>query len=173
MGSGAVTISACSWFRVWVLALCAERCTICKARQPFHGSVVGLRDHRGLVTDHCPGGSDSVDHVGLAVRAAHLPVRPAHLNHLDLLRGQMPGQPGTVGPGALHPDGLNLAEAGQEGQQVAVAGRGGRERLRAKHLAQPVTRGGDVDVGVGVHTADDNLRGQCHSGHAGPLSADE
>lgn len=107
------------------------------------------------------------------MRAADLPVRAAHLQHPDLLGRQVPGQPGPVGPGALHPDGLNLTEIVEEGQQVAVAGRGGRERLGPQDLAEPVTRGGDVDVGVGVDTADDNLRGQCHSGHAGPLNADE
>jgi hypothetical protein len=52
---------------------------------------------------------------------------------------------------------VDLTEAGQEHEQVAVAGRCGRERLCAEHFAELVARGGDVDFGVGVDTADDNL----------------
>jgi hypothetical protein len=87
-----------------------------------------------------------------------LPVRPVHLDHGHALAGQVPGQPGPVRAGALHPDGLHVTEGAQEPQQGPVSGWGGRERVGAQHPAELVARGRDMHVGVGVDTADDNSR---------------
>ena len=53
------------------------------------------------------------------------------------------------------PDQLDLTEAAQPAEQVAVAVRGGVERLDTEQGAAFIERGGDVDIEVGVDTAGD------------------
>src|SRR5206468_2787762 len=73
--------------------------------QRLHWAVMRLRRSGGLTGQHRSGGRDRVDDVGLAVLAADLPVGPRHLDHQDVLLGQIPGQRRPVTAGALDPDG--------------------------------------------------------------------
>ena len=88
--------------------------------------------------------------------ATDLPVGSVDLDHSDPGLGQVTGQPGPVGPGALDPDGLDGTERRQERQQPPVADRGRGERVGAQHRTEVVAGGGDVDVGVGIHATDDS-----------------
>ncbi len=105
-----------------------------EAQHP-HGldvSVSGLGLARGVTGLRGAGRGDRVLGVALAAPAAALTVRAIHLDHPDPLAVQVPGQARAIGAGALHPDQVHLPEAAQPAQQVAVAGRGRRERLDAQ-----------------------------------------
>jgi hypothetical protein len=141
--------------------------------QRFHRSVVRLGLHLGLAADHGSGRGDRIDGVGLAVRSADLPVGAVDLDHANALVGQMPGQAGSVGAGALDPDDREVAERRQEPQQPPIAGRGRGERAAAEQAAELVAGRCDVDVRVSVHAADDSDTSRCQSCHASPLTSDE
>lgn len=82
--------------------------------------------------------------------------------------GHVAGQTGSVAAGPLDPDHGDGPEAAQPGEQAGVAGRGGREALGAEDPPDPVERGGDMGVGVGVHTTGDGAclyDGQGHPFH--------
>lgn len=74
---------------------------------------------------------DGVERIGLAGPAALLAVGPVHLDDAYALVEEVAGQAGAVAAGALHADEGDGAEALQPGQQAAVAGPVGRERLDA------------------------------------------
>ncbi len=120
--------------------------------------------------DHRSSRRDRIDHIGLAVPATDLTVRPVHLNHLNTLTREMPRQPDTVGTGALHPDLRQRTEPAQVGQQRPVTTRRRREGLNPEHRTELVTRRSDMNIRMRVHTPNDIERRRCNRGHAGPLS---
>jgi hypothetical protein len=93
------------------------------------------------------------------------------LHHLLVVGGQEAGQPSAVAAGALHAPGDGLAEGARPGQQLPVAGGGGRDRDAGHGAAELIGGVGDVDLGVGVD-ADGELRrgGVCDAGDGRLLS---
>jgi len=85
----------------------------------------------------------------------------------DACCGDVAGQPGAV-TGPFDPDQAHGPESAQPAQQAGVAGRGGGELPDAEQSADGIERGGDVRIGVGVHTAGD---GACffYDGHSHPF----
>src|SRR6185437_7729326 len=96
-----------------------------------------------------------VDRVGLALGAPGPAVRPVHLDHGDARVGEVAGEFGAVGAGALHAHGRQLAVRGEEGVQAPVAGRGGGELVVGQVPAEPVDHRGVMGAAVGVHAGDD------------------
>jgi len=88
--------------------------------------------------------------VGLAAAAAGLAVGPVDLEHDLAVGDQEAGQGGAVAAGALHTPGVDLAEPPGPGEQVPVAGGGGRDADRGQAAAECVLGVGDVDVQMGV-----------------------
>jgi hypothetical protein len=122
----------------------------------------------GGTGQHRPAGGDRVDRVGLALPAAGLAIRPVDLDHRDGLGGQVAGQTGAVGAGALHPHLDQRAEAAQPGQQCHVAGCGGSELRVAEQPSRAVDRGCMVGSAVGVHAAEDIQACTRHDGYRRP-----
>jgi hypothetical protein len=100
-----------------------------------------------------PGGADSVQRVGLALPAAVLAVGAAGLDDADAGCGDVAGQAGAVAAGAFDPDQADGPEPAQPFQEAGVAGRAGRELPDAEQPADGIERGGDMHVGMSVHTA--------------------
>ncbi len=67
-----------------------------------HGAVAGFRPCPGVTTEHGQRGSLCIERVRLAEQTAGRPVGPVHLEHLDVLSQQVPGQTRAEGAGALH-----------------------------------------------------------------------
>jgi len=88
--------------------------------------------------------------------------------HFDTLSAQVAGQPGPIGTGTLNAHLGQLAERAQSGEKLPIALGGGAEAGRVEDLALLVDDGGYVDVLVGVHPADDNLRFAWHAGTCPP-----
>jgi hypothetical protein len=112
-----------------------------------------------------PGGADRVEGIGLALPAAVLPVGAVDLHDPDSCGGDVAGQAGAVAAGPLDPDQAHSPEPAQPVQQAGVAGQGSRELPDAEQPADRVERGGDMGVGMSVHTAGDGAclyDGQCH-----------
>jgi hypothetical protein len=135
--------------------------------------VAGLGGAGGPRGQHGVDGGGGVDGVALAVPAAGGPVRAVDLDDGDVVPAQVAGQRGAVGTGALHPRAMEGTVAACPAQQVAVAGRGGRERGGGYQHAEHRDHRCDVGVLVGVDTEDDVLTGRValavHAGlrHAG------
>ncbi|GAB3849460.1 hypothetical protein GCM10027610_072580 [Dactylosporangium cerinum] len=103
-------------------------------------------------------GGDSVDGVGFAVAAAGGAVGAVDLDHGDLVAAQVAGEGGAVGAGAFHAGAVQDAEAVGPGQQLLVAGGGGREGGVGDVDAEGGDDRGDVDVFVRVHAEDHLVR---------------
>src|ERR1039457_627583 len=72
---------------------------------------------------------------------------------------------GAVAAGPLDPDQADRPEPAQPLQQPGIAGRCGRELPDAEQPSDGIERGGDLHVGVGVHTAGNCAclyDGHCH-----------
>jgi hypothetical protein len=110
------------------------------------------------------GGGLGVDRVGLAPVPAGRAVRAVDLDQLHPRGLQVMRQPGTVGPGALHPDPGQRPEATQPTQQPRVAGRGGRELPVPQQPAGEVQDSGSVGVAVRVHPTGHLPTGQLPTG---------
>ena len=82
--------------------------------------------------------------------AAGRPVGPVDLEHDLALIAKEAGQGGAVAAGALHTPGVDLAEPPGLGEQVPVAGGGGRDADHGQAAAECVLGVGDVDVQVGI-----------------------
>jgi hypothetical protein len=121
----------------------------------FHRAGAGLRRAGGGAGQHRPGRGDGVDRIRLALPTAGLAIRPVDLDHRRALRGQVPGQAGAVGAGALHADLDQPTEAGQPGKQRRIAGRCGGELGVAEQPPGAVDRGRVVGAAVSVHAAED------------------
>ena len=65
----------------------------------------------------------------------------------------MPGQAGAVAAGALDPGQAHGPESAQPAQKAGVASRGDRKLPDAKQPSDGIERGGDMHVGMSVHTA--------------------
>ena len=162
---GAVQTRLCSWLMAWVRALFAlmraTRKTLMDSTFPSRVLAAPLAvpacTARAAAT-----ASNVSDFCGLA---AFLPVGPVDFQHLDSGGQQVAGQPCAVAAGAFHPNQLQLPEAAQPGQQLAIAGRCCRKRLGAQKAAAFVQGCGDMHVEVGVDTADHS----CHCVHANPF----
>ena len=126
---------------------------------------MGLRSTARLAVERRQGGGGRVGRIGLAALAAGLAVGADHLDHLDPLGSQVAGQSGPVTAGALHTNLDQPAMPAHPGQHRLVAAGGGRELLGAQHPADGVHHGGDVHLGMGVHTTGDGLCWVCNPGH--------
>lgn len=84
-----------------------------------------------------------------------LTVGSGHLDDLDSLRGEVAGETGAPGTGALDADGAHGAEATEPPVQGPVAGGCRRERFGAQDPAELVKRSSDVGVFVGIDAAGD------------------
>jgi hypothetical protein len=158
-----VEITLRSWFSAWVRALWAlvraRRRTLMDSTFPALRLPVGLARLSGACR------RDGVEGIGLAPPPARLAVGPVDLHHGDAVVEQVARESCAVRTGALDTDPFDLAEAPQPGEQPAVAGGGGRERLDAEQPADGAEHGSDVDVEVGVDPADDAI---WHGGHRHP-----
>src|SRR4051812_1114503 len=101
----------------------------------FHVAGAGLGQPARVTRLGGAGCGDGVLGVALAASAATLTVRSVDLDHGHLFGVEVAGQPGPVGPGALDADQLDLAEVTEPGEELAVAGGGGVERLDAQQVA--------------------------------------
>jgi hypothetical protein len=119
---------------------------------------------------------DGVRDVGAhhPVPAAGGPIGVVNLHHGDVVLAQMPGERGAVATVAFHPDTTQQAEAARPGQQLPVAGRGGRERDGGYQHAEDRDHRSDKGVLVRFDTGDDFLGGPAvvavldcvrHAGH--------
>ena len=163
--SGPVTIRALAWLIVWVRSAAALRRATISARiastapsRPF-GCAAGPAGLGG------PGRADRVQRVRLALPAAVLAVGAADLDDPDTGGGDVAGQAGAVAAGSLDPDQADGPEPAQPLQQAGVAGRAGREFPDTEQPPDRIKRGGDMHVGMGVHTAGNCTclyDGQCH-----------
>jgi hypothetical protein len=107
-----------------------------------------------------------VDRVGLAALTPDPPVGAVDLQDAMAAAAQVAGQPGTVGAGALYPEGDDLAlGVGPLGELGVAAGVGGHGQL-PQHRPEVIEGHGDVEVLVGVDTHDD-LASQWLVGDAG------
>jgi hypothetical protein len=84
-------------------------------------------------------------------------VRAIDLDHGDVLAAQVSADSDAVGAIALHPGTLQHPEAARPGQQLPVAGRGGREGRVGNLCAQGGDDRSDVDILVGVYPENDLL----------------
>ena len=125
--------------------------------QHLHRPVAGLGGAVGSPGQDGVGGGDGVDGVGFAVAAAGGTVGAVDLHHGDVVAAQVSGQRGAVAAGAFHSGTVQHAETTRPGQQLPVAGGGGRELGAGQRHAQDGDDRGDVDVLVGVDTEDDLL----------------
>lgn len=118
------------------------------------------------------GGVLGVEGVVLAAAAPVGAVGPVDLEDLDAGLLQVAQESGAVGAGAFDTDAADVAEGAHPGEQGAVAGAGGGERFGVQDVVVGVDHGGDVQVFVGVHAADDDAGSGWDAGHVG-LLADE
>jgi hypothetical protein len=88
--------------------------------------------------------------IASALEASGLAVGPVDLQHRLVVGGEEAGQPGAVAAGAFHPPGDGRTEPPGPGQQLSVAGRGGRDLQGVQLAAELVGGVGDVDVQVGI-----------------------
>jgi len=102
-----------------------------------------------------PGSGDGVSGVALAAPAS-LPVRPIDLHHRHIMGVQEAGQPGPIGTGSLHPDQLDITEAGQPRPQLPITGSRRGELGDAEQTAAFVQRCRDVDIEMGIDTLGDS-----------------
>jgi hypothetical protein len=136
----------------------------------FHTAVGGLGGTKGFTGLDCPGGSDRVDGVGLAMATPGAPVGPVDLDHDEALLAQPAGQPCTPTAGALDPDAVNDPELRCPLDEFVESAGGGRDSDCAEMAAELVERCGDVGVGVGIDSERDERLGFWHGGHGRLLS---
>jgi hypothetical protein len=124
--------------------------------------IAGLGDAALLGLDRA-GGRLSVQRIRLATPAPRRPVGAVDLHHHLAVGAQEPGQPGPEAAGALDAPGVDLAQALRPGQQLGVAGQGGRHAGGVQAPPEAVGGHRDVDVGVGID-ANRDLGGRwlCH-----------
>jgi hypothetical protein len=139
-----------------------DRAAAGHAQRPdaLHRAGAGLPCAARGAGQHRPGRGDRIDRIGLALSPPGLAVGPAGLDHGQALSGQVAGQAGAAGAGALHPDLDQPAEAGQPGQpgqpgqQRPVAGRGRGELGVTEQPPAAVDRGRVLGSAVRVHTTE-------------------
>jgi hypothetical protein len=136
----------------------------------FNRADSRLRRPVGLPRQRGPGGRDGVDGVRLALGSSGFAVGPVDLDELHTLAGQVAGQAGAVGSGALDTDFDQRAVRAQPRQQRPVTRRSGRELLIAEHTPGLVDRSGVVGVAVGVDATCDLLLLSCHAGLVVPFA---
>ena len=127
-----------------------------KSPDGLHDPGLGLGRSGSFAVERGTSGRFGIGGVALASPPAGLAVGPVDLHHLDVLGGQVTGQAGTVGAGALHADPLELAEVAHPAHQPPVAGRRRRKPGRSQDSADIVDDRRYVDVLVGVDAADDS-----------------
>ncbi|HET9898079.1 MAG TPA: hypothetical protein VFQ44_24380, partial [Streptosporangiaceae bacterium] len=81
---------------------------------------------------------------------------------------EVPGKPGAVAAGALHPDQRDLAEPVQPAQQAGMPGRRRREVPRPGQPSDRIRSRGHVNLGVGVYPAGDGSS-FFYDGHCRPF----
>jgi hypothetical protein len=101
---------------------------------------------------------DGIDGVVLAATATQLPVRAAHLEHLDTLAAQIARQADTPRPGPFDPHRAERAVAASPGEQLAITRRGGHEAGDVDHAAEMIQHRGDVHLAVRINTHRDPSR---------------
>jgi hypothetical protein len=131
----------------------------------LHHAIARLRCPGSGTSLNSPSGGYRVGRVGLADLAASTAIRSVDLDDLQTLSGQMTGQAGAVGAGALNTDRDDIAVAGEPAKQLLIAHAAGGEGRVPEQATELVQRSDRVGVGVGVDPADDlALRGLgfCH-----------
>jgi hypothetical protein len=161
-----VTTTALSWLIAAVRALTAPARTPPSTRITLHDPIAPFGQRGRDPGQHRSGGRLGVDRVALATSPARSPVGAVGLQHPHAVVEQEPGQPGAVGPSALHPDRAELPVATQPPKQLAVAVGVGAELGVGQQPAVLVDDGGVVGAAVGVDPADDNPRAFRHAGPA-------
>ena len=96
-----------------------------------------------------------VERVGLALAATFGSVSAVHFDDPDVGGSHVAGGAGAVAAGSFDPDHANGPEAAEPFEQAGVAGWGSRELFGPEQSSDAVEYGGDVHVGVRVHTAGD------------------
>jgi hypothetical protein len=100
-----------------------------------------------------------------------LAVRAVDLDHPDALPGEVTGEAGTIGAGALDTDQTDVTEPGQSRDQAAIAARRGLEGLDTEDAAVGIHRSGNTELGVVVDIAGDGDRGVLRDGHGHPVQS--
>jgi hypothetical protein len=141
------------------------------------GGVGVLAGGGGPAGQHRQGGGDRVDGVGLAVAAAGGAVGAVDLDHGQVLVAQVAGQARAERAGSLDAGAAEVTETLGPGQQLVVAGGGGREGGSGDLDTERGDHCGDVGILVRVDAEDDVLAGRVgltvrggvwHAGH-GPF----
>jgi hypothetical protein len=96
----------------------------------------------------------SVEVVVLAAPAPILPVGGSDLEHCDPGLLQEAQEPGAIAAGRLDTDALDLAERAHPGEHLPITLAGAGEGLRPQHAVLFVDHRCNVQVLVGVDTAD-------------------
>ncbi len=122
--------------------------------------------HRSSTRNDGPGGCVRIDGIRLTSLASILAVGSIHLDGLDLLVVEEPGQPDPPRSGAFHTHQRHCTEAGQPAQQFFVTGSIGGERLDPQHRTVTIDRSCHMDISVGIHPTDHSPYHQ----HQPPLS---
>lgn len=126
----------------------------------------GLRRPGGGAGLDRSGSRDRVNRIGFALTPARLPVGPVDLDHPHVLRGQVPGQTGTVGARPLNTDRTDISERPDPCQQRSITRRRRRELPITQQASDRVDHCAVVSPAVGIHAADDFLTLACHAGTA-------
>jgi hypothetical protein len=116
----------------------------------FHSAPAGLGDAGCPAGMDGPGGHLRVDGVAFPHAVAGGAVGPVDLHDLVAVVGEMAGEPGTVGPGALRPEHRNRAEIGGPSFELPIAGGVRRDAELPQTHAWVVQPDRHVDVFVSV-----------------------
>ena len=131
-------------------------------------AVGELRCRDGTTGEDLAGGVLGVDRVALAVEASFAGARrAAHLDDLDGVTAQEPGDADPVAAGALDPERVDTTERAGPLEQLGVALVVRRDVELAETAAEPVDDDGDVFVLVGVDPDDDIGTSERDAGHDG------
>ena len=127
----------------------------------LHSAVLTLGSADGLSREDRPRGRFGIGRVRRAAPPAPPAIRSVDLDHLHVLRSEVPAQPGPVAAGSFDPDPLDRPEATQPGQESAIADRRRRELRRPEKAAGLAHRRGRMDLLVGIDPAEDRALTKC------------
>ena len=155
-----------------------DRADPCRTRRAFRdhqrpqrlgSTVAGLGDPFATTRQRTTRGFDRVDPIGLAALATLLAVRTIHLDHRHRGSGEVTGEAGPIGAGALDANTFNGPEPSHPRCQRPVSIGGRWERFDTEQTAVHVDDRSDVGVAVCVDPTHDQTRG-IYDGHRPPLS---
>jgi hypothetical protein len=109
-----------------------------------------------------PGGGLGIMGVGLSRQPAALTIGPVYFDHGDLVRQEVPGQPGPVTAGAFDADELERAERLEPAMQPPIANRRRGEALDAEQRPSFVEGSRHVHIEVRVDPSGNAPRDSGH-----------